>query len=117
MLIEVLVAILIFAIAALGLVALLANAMQISIDGENRERAAMLASSITSEMWYTKTVNIPAADITTWQGTLSTTTNPQYGLPGGTGSVDTSGNTAFVSVSWMPPHGTLHTYQTIVQIP
>ena len=117
LLIEVLVAILIFSFAVLGLIALLASSMQTSIDGENRERAAILASQIANEMWYMKTVNLPAADVTNWQNTLSTTTNAQSGLPNGAGSVSVNGNIAFVQVTWTPPHGVPHQYQTVVQIP
>lgn len=118
MLIEVLVSILIFTVAVLGLIALLASSSQVSVDGENRERAALLASIMASEMWDTKTVNIPAADISAWQHNLSTSTNPQYGLPAASGNVSVSGaNIAFISLQWTPPQGTLHTYQTIVQIP
>lgn len=118
MLIEILVSILVFTFAVLGLVALLARSSQLSVDGENRARAAMLASIMASEMWDTKTVNIPATDISAWKGNLSTTTNQEYGLPGGSGNVSISGtNIAFISLQWTQPHGTLHVYQTIVQIP
>jgi len=116
LLIEVLVAILIFSFAVLGLIALLASSMQTSIDGENRERAAIFASQIANEMWYMKTVNLPAADVTNWQNTVAAF-NVQSGLPNGVGSVSVNGNIAFIQVTWKPPHGVQHQYQTVVQIP
>ncbi len=116
LLIEVLVAILIFSFAVLGLIALLASSMQTSIDGENRERAAILASQIANEMWYMKTVNLPAADVTQWKTNVATA-NAQSGLPSGVGSVSVNGNIAFIQVTWKPRHGVQHQYQTVVQIP
>lgn len=120
MLIEVLIAILILAFGIMGLAEMQARSIQYARDGEDRARAAQLADNITSQMWTQKTANLPAATITTWQGTISTTTNPTSGLPSGTGAVDydATNKRAFVTVTWTPPGSTsTHHYQTVVQIP
>jgi type IV pilus assembly protein PilV len=51
LLLEVLVSMLIFSIALLGLVALQGRAAQLSGDSEDRSRAALLAGDLVSAMW------------------------------------------------------------------
>ncbi len=50
-LIEVLVAIVIFSVGMLGVVGLQARAIQLSVDSEDRNRAAQLADDIVATMW------------------------------------------------------------------
>ena len=69
LLLEAMVAILIFSIAFLGLVAMQAKATQISIESEGRNTAALLANEIISTMWAQQTVDASSlsAEIETWK--------------------------------------------------
>ena len=100
-LIEVLVSILIFSFGILGLVALHARGTQLSIDAEDRNRAALLANEIATEMWTMQSVNLTAAAIEAWQARVA---NAQAsGLPQGAGNVVVNGNVADITVTWRPP--------------
>ena len=100
-LIEVLVSILIFSFGILGLVALHARGTQLSVDAEDRNRAALLANEIATEMWTMQSVNLTAAAIEAWQARVA---NAQAsGLPQGAGNVVVNGNVADITVTWRPP--------------
>ena len=118
-LIEVLVVVVLFSFGLLGLVGLQARAMQVSVNAEDSQRAAMLANEMASTMWGANTVNVDASVITPWQTRLADPTN--RGLPNGTGTVVVNGNTARITVSWSPPQlaagAAAHRYITDVLIP
>ncbi len=113
--IEVLVVIVLFSFALIGLVGLQARAVQTSVAGEDANRAALLANDIASAMWAANTVNLPAADISTWNDVVAN--GAGRGLPNGTGTVDVAGRVATITVKWRAPHepsGTVHNYTTQV---
>ena len=55
-LVESLMALLIFSVGLLGLLGLEARVMNFSSESENRNRAAMFASEVSSQMWLNGTV-------------------------------------------------------------
>ncbi|HTD73866.1 MAG TPA: prepilin-type N-terminal cleavage/methylation domain-containing protein, partial [Steroidobacteraceae bacterium] len=62
-LLECLMALLIFSVGLLGLLGLEARVMNISTNSENRNRAAMIASEVASQMWLHDTVSPTAPAI------------------------------------------------------
>jgi type IV pilus assembly protein PilV len=119
-LLEALIAILIFSIGLLGIVAMQAKGQQFSVDSEDRTRAALLASDLVNKMWEAKSTTIASADYTAWQSSVSATGS---GLVNGAGtySVDTSSGVATVTITWKAPWRKSteqsNTYTTQVQIP
>jgi type IV pilus assembly protein PilV len=100
-LIEVLIVIVLFSFGLLGLVGLQARALQVSVNSEDSQRAALLANELVSTMWGAGTVNLPAATVTAWQTLVADPT--ARGLPSGTGTVAITGNLARITVRWTPP--------------
>lgn len=105
-LIEVLVAILIFSLGLVGIVALQARALQFSTSAEDTNRAALLANEITSQMTVSQTVSLPTSAVETWQARVGDAQNG--GLPNGTGtvSVDSTTSLATITIQWQPPSAT-----------
>jgi type IV pilus assembly protein PilV len=100
-LLECLMALLIFSVGLLGLLGLEARVMNISTDSENRNRAAMLASEVASQMWLNNTVDSTNAAIIAAGANAGDQT--QGGLPGGVVTVTdvpTTTNTADITVTW-----------------
>lgn len=104
-LIEVLVAILIFSFGLVGLIGLQARSLQYSTSAEDTSRAALLANELGTAMVYSKTVNtgslLPPGAYAAWQTRLGAPS--EGGLPGGAATVDVSGNTATITITWQPP--------------
>ena len=100
-LIECLMALLIFSVGLLGLLGLEARVMNISTDSENRNRAAMLASEVASQMWLNNTVLSTAPTIAAIAANAGNQT--LGGLPGGVVAVvPVAGttNAADITVTW-----------------
>lgn len=103
-LIEVLVSILLFAFGLLGLMGLEATAINLSVDSEDRSRAALFAAEMSSYMWTNNSVTVPPAQLTTWNtncANLATAT----GLPTCRVYVTpTAGttNSADIRITWVP---------------
>jgi type IV pilus assembly protein PilV len=100
-LLECLMALLIFSVGLLGLLGLEARVMNISVDSENRNRAAMLASEVASQMWLNNTVVSTAPSIAAVTANASDQT--QGGLPGGAVTVTPvagTTNAADITVTW-----------------
>lgn len=102
--IEVLVSLLIFSFGLLGMAGMLARALTISVDAEDRNRAALLANEIASTMWLKNSISV---DTTAWQTRVSDMTNG--GLPNATltvtavsGATNSSGtaNAADIVIAW-----------------
>lgn len=113
--IEVLVVIVLFSFALIGLIGLQARAVQTSVAGEDANRAALLANDLASAMWTRSNVNLPAADITAWNAVVADPTG--RGLPNGVGTVAVAAGIATITVTWRAPHepaGTVHNYTTQV---
>lgn len=101
MLLEVLVAVLVFSAGLLGLVALQARALQFSMSAEDTNRAALLANEIGAVMWSNLSASVPDATYAAWQARVANAAVD--GLPNGVGTITTAANTATVTVSWRPP--------------
>jgi type IV pilus assembly protein PilV len=117
-LIEVMVALLVFSVGLLGLVALQARATQYSIGAEDASRAALLANEIAATMWTQRSVDLDADVLDAWDARVADTAGG--GLPNGTGTVAVAGGVATVTVSWRPVgavDASEHRYQTQVVIP
>lgn len=99
-LLEVLVSVLLFSLGVLGLIGLQARAINLSIDAEDRNRAALIANDIAATMWTTRTVAIDAAAWTTRASNLQA-----GGLPSGNVTItsDATTNSADIVITWRPP--------------
>jgi type IV pilus assembly protein PilV len=127
-LIEVLIALVLFSVGILGLVALQATATNLTTSAEDSTRAALLANEIATEMYNAGTVSLPAATVTAWQNEVNGTTASNLALPGGSGSVTTAGNVATIAITWSEAALTTsgnssvhnysgsHTYTTVVSL-
>jgi type IV pilus assembly protein PilV len=104
-LIEVLVAIVIFSIGMLGVVGLQARAVQLSVDSEDRNRAAQLADDIVATMWTQGTTSLPSATVTAWEDKVVGTGTTAGVLPGAAASVSApdSDGVVTVTITWRPP--------------
>ena len=105
MLIEVLVALLIFSLGMLGMVGMQAMAAKYSVDAEDRGRAALMANEIVSQMWMAKTLSLPTATVNAWTARLQDAQTS--GLPNATGAI-TSATVdgvlvATVTITWHSP--------------
>jgi type IV pilus assembly protein PilV len=120
-LVECLIAMLIFSIGVVGLMGLEAKAIHLSQDSEDRNRAALLASEIASNMWLNSTIN----PLTPAYATLLASVNNTAagGLPNGVVTVTPvagTTNAADIVITWQPPSdagGALSTLNTRVILP
>ena len=101
-LLEVLVSILIFSFGILGMIALHARATQYSVDAEDRNRAALLANEIASEMIARQTFTLPTSIVDAWHARVENAS--VAGLSHGEGSITVAGNTADITITWRPPN-------------
>jgi type IV pilus assembly protein PilV len=98
-LIEVLVSVLLFSLGILGLIGLQTRAISLSIDAEDRNRAALIANDIASAMWINRTVSLDAAAWTTRASNLAA-----GGLPDAEVQITSvAANTADILITWHPP--------------
>ena len=102
MLIEALVALLLFSLGVLGMVALQARASQESLSSEYRARAALLANELSAAMWQQLSTTLASDTVSSWQEQV-TAGELSGGLPNGKGdvSVDSDG-VATITVTWKP---------------
>jgi type IV pilus assembly protein PilV len=112
-LLETLVALVVFSVGLLGIVALQARSIQLSVDGEDRNRAAVMADEVISLMWTAAVgggsstcggttvcaVQLTTADFDAWN------TRVGNALPGGTGTVSAPDANGLITVqiNWRPP--------------
>ena len=121
-LLEVLVAILLLSFGILGIVGLQARAINFSVDAEDRNRAALLANEVATDMWVYRSVTIPATLLSAWQAKVG---NPAAGgLPGASGTITpVSANSADIVIAWQEPghagdpNNTGSRFQTRVTLP
>jgi type IV pilus assembly protein PilV len=100
-LLECLMALLIFSVGLLGLLGLEARVMNVSVDSENRNRAALFAGELASQMWLNSTVTPGTPAYTALLATVNDQT--QGGLPGGVVTVVPvvgTTNAADITVTW-----------------
>ena len=103
LLVEAMIAILIFSFGLLGLVGLQATATQTSIHAEERIRASLLANDMVSMLWVRQSLTHAsvASDVTSWETMVQTMANS--GLPNATGNVTINGNIATITITWKAP--------------
>lgn len=112
-LIDAMVAIVIFSIGVLGMVALQAAAIKLSSDAKYRSDAAMAAEQVIAQMWASDPAALAAnfsspdgATYKTWKDTVTRLT-AQSGLPGASGKPPTievnADNIVTVTVYWQAP--------------
>ena len=106
-LLEALISILIFSFGVLGLIGLESRAINFSVDAEDRNRAALFASEVASNMWLTNSVTVNASSnptLAAWQANVADPT--KSGLPNGqltVAAVAGTTNAADITVTWQPP--------------
>jgi type IV pilus assembly protein PilV len=100
-LLENLVAIVIFSIGLLGVVGLQARSIQFSVDGEDRNRASLMADGIVATMWGN---NLPSAglDATARAALAAGATGGPYNATTAVGAPDANG-VVEISITWRPP--------------
>lgn len=103
LMLEVLVALLIFSIGAVGMVMMQSISSANSVNSEGRATAALLANDMISELWAAFNPSTPLppslpADYTNW----STTIVPAALGAGATGTLGIAGNTVNVKITWTP---------------
>lgn len=102
--IEVLVSVLLFSLGILGLIGLQARAISLSVEAEDRNRAAMLANEIASTMWLS---NNAVVDTTAGTPSWATRVKKELGNSAVV-SVATEGTipnarSANITITWSPP--------------
>lgn len=106
-LIEALISILIFSFGVLGIMGLEARAINISVESEDRNRAALFASEVASSMWLAGNVVVPGAP---YAALLAGISNPAAtGLPNGVITVTPvpgTTNAADIVITWKSPSRT-----------
>lgn len=113
-LLEVLVSLLLFSFGILGLIGLQAKAVTLSVDADDRNRAALLANEVASWMWLNKTTVLDAATLTKYQTRananatqtdfLGVAQNQLPGLPNGQLAVNAiTTNSADITITWSSP--------------
>lgn len=132
LLLEVLIAMLLFAMGILGMVGLLATTIKSSGDGQYRMQASHLATSLLSRMWADDRSDLEAlktlyqggagtngSNYTTWRGEViaqlpgvTTSVNPPTVVFGdtlpGVAPPDTAKRTVTITVFWQLPGAELH---------
>lgn len=97
-LIDVMVAVTLFSIGVLGLVALQANSTQTSFNSESRITSALLADDMVAYFMGNNGSLPSGGSYTDWQTLVS------QSLPNGQGTVSgTSGSDMTVTITWLPP--------------
>jgi type IV pilus assembly protein PilV len=113
-LIEVLVSILLISFGIVGLLGILATTVANSTDAENRNRAAMIANQLTSQMILNTTVtgcasttpaDVVCSNLVTnvANPTAGGQTNPNYLPSGAVSFAATTANSTLITVTWTTP--------------
>jgi type IV pilus assembly protein PilV len=103
-LIEVLVALLVFSLGVLGMVALQARASTYSVDAEDRTRAALLAADLVSAMWTQHSADLPSDVTNAWNSRLLDA--KAGGLPGNPKAdvtTDAASGVTTIEITWAEP--------------
>lgn len=116
MLIEAMVAFLIFSIGVIALVGLQGVAIKESNEAKYRSDASFVADRVIGDIWLSDKTNIAAfagtysASSNTGNAWSVAVTDPQIGLPNGSVVVAASGQTVTVTVAWQAPGGRPHSF-------
>ncbi|MDA0190076.1 MAG: hypothetical protein OSW77_07030 [Proteobacteria bacterium] len=106
-LLEVLIAILVFSFAILGIVGLQAMSIKMTNDAKDRVDASLVANQIAATLWV-----VDPADLPSWNGK----TDAVPGLPEGGYAVSVDGSQVAITVNWKEPGGDAHEYQMLTQV-
>ncbi|MDA0191485.1 MAG: prepilin-type cleavage/methylation domain-containing protein [Proteobacteria bacterium] len=106
-LLEVLIAILVFSFGILGIVGLQAVSIKMTNDAKDRVDASLVANQIAATLWV-----VDPADLPSWNGK----TDAVPGLPEGVYAVSVDGSQVAITVNWKQPGGDLHEYQMLTQV-
>ncbi|MEO8999437.1 MAG: hypothetical protein ABI227_11310 [Rhodanobacter sp.] len=130
-LLDAVIAIVIFSFGILGMVVLQAAAIKLAGDAKYRTDAAMLADQVIAQMWTADPSTLTSsygsatgAGFTAWKSivtTIGTGSVPRPGLPGAAANPPTivvgTNNLVTVTVMWQAPNDTgTHSYVSITQI-
>ena len=143
MLLEGLIAIMIFSMGILALAGLQANAVKNTVDAKYRTEAAFLANQIIGQMWVDNPANLASyahnptanagtcsfvsaasgnANVTAWLGNATTLGTVAGNLPGATAdkqqiTVTAGTNVIQVTICWQSPReATAHNYVAVAQV-
>lgn len=118
MLLEALVALLIFAFGVLGLVGLQAAMTKAQSTAKYRADAAFLAQQVLGTMWTDgpNIANYATANCTGYARCNSWATKVASTLPGGTAAIAATAAGWEVKISWTQPNEGTHTFTTISTI-
>jgi type IV pilus assembly protein PilV len=98
-LVEVLVALLLFSLGLLGLVAMQAKATRQAVDAEDRTRAALLADDLIATMWTERSSTVSDPALQAWAARLQDA--KAGGLPGNPGyAIETKSGITTVTLTW-----------------
>jgi type IV pilus assembly protein PilV len=86
-LIEVLIALVLFSIGILGVVALQSKAPGFAVNSENSTRAALLAADLEARMHNQGTIDLPASELSAWEDLVSGASSTNLSLPNSSSSV------------------------------
>jgi type IV pilus assembly protein PilV len=116
MLIEALVALLIFAFGVLGIVGLQAAMTKAQTQSKSRADASLLAQQVLGSMWTdtaANRANYAAASCAAYARCSQWAARVAAELPNGAGAVDVSAlPLVAVTITWTPPNEQQHTYAT-----
>jgi type IV pilus assembly protein PilV len=114
MLLEALVALLIFAFGVLGLVGLQAAMTKAQSTAKYRADAAFLAQQVLGTMWSDapNLANYATANCTGYARCNSWVSKVAGTLPGGAATVTLAANDVTVAITWTQPNEGTHTYTT-----
>jgi len=109
-LIEVLVAIVVFSFGLLGLVGMQVSATQYALEAEDRGRAALFADDLAAQMRLSRSVSLSVDQIDDWTDRVRGV-NPRTGDPTGLGlpnanvdvNADPAANRAVITITWRHP--------------
>lgn len=110
LLIEVLVAIVVFSLGLLGLVGMQTSATVYSLEASDRGRAAMFVDDLAAQMRLARSVTLSVAQIEAWTDRVQGI-NPRTGEPTGLGlpnaavevNADPGNNRAQIVITWRHP--------------
>jgi type IV pilus assembly protein PilV len=98
-LLETLVAILIFSIGLLGVIGLQARSIRFAVDGDDRNRAALMADSMIATLW----ANNKSSDLLTAAELTALAASAVGGPQGAAASASAAGGVVTITVAWRPP--------------
>jgi type IV pilus assembly protein PilV len=122
LLIEAMISLLIFSFAFLGLVGMQAKAIQISVESEDRNAAALLANEIISTMWAQQTADasVLSSEISAWKTRVKNALPPYDDTVTATVGAADSDKVVTVTIGWTPngktANGTATTHKYVTQV-